>query len=51
MYSQSAINILTDIVFLILPIPAVLKANLPIRVKISVILIFCLGAMYILTPI
>src|SRR6201996_1831790 len=27
MYSQSAINILTDFVFLILPIPAVLKAN------------------------
>ena len=46
MYTQAVINVLGDFVFLLLPIPAVIKSHFPLRVKISVIIIFSLGAMY-----
>ncbi|KAM5343756.1 hypothetical protein ACJ41O_012293 [Fusarium nematophilum] len=42
-YFSSAMSLATDILIFCIPLPSVLKLQLPIRQKIMVILIFCLG--------
>ncbi|CAJ0552476.1 Ff.00g005540.m01.CDS01 [Fusarium sp. VM40] len=42
-YISSAISIATDVIIFCIPLPSVWKLQLPIKQKIMVILIFCLG--------
>ena len=51
-YFSSAMSIATDILIFCIPLPSVLKLQLPMKQKVMVILIFCLGflSVYTLTP-
>ncbi|KAH7173278.1 uncharacterized protein B0J16DRAFT_405667 [Fusarium flagelliforme] len=42
-YISSAMSIATDVLIFCIPLPSVLKLQLPVKQKIMVILIFCLG--------
>lgn len=48
-YSNAAIQILTDIVILILPMPLLSKLHLPYKQKAGIILVFCVGVFVIAT--
>jgi hypothetical protein len=46
LYLQGAVNVLFDVVFIIQPLPGVIKAQWDTMVKLSVIFNLCLGMMY-----
>lgn len=48
-YSNAAIQILTDIVILLLPMPLLSNLHLPQRQKAGIIVVFCVGIMVIAT--
>lgn len=48
-YISSAISIATDVIIFCIPLPSVWKLQLPIKQKIMVILIFCLGFLSVYT--
>ncbi|KUL84961.1 hypothetical protein ZTR_07857 [Talaromyces verruculosus] len=43
-YSNAALNILTDVVILLMPIPALMPLDLPLRQKVGCCCVFALGA-------
>lgn len=49
-FSNSAIHILTDIMIIIYPMPALSKLRLPTRQKAAVMGIFSLGGLYVFYP-
>jgi hypothetical protein len=48
-YSNAAMQILSDIVIMILPLPVVSKLQLPRKQKMGIILVFCVGVFVIAT--
>ncbi|KAJ5289104.1 hypothetical protein N7478_002134 [Penicillium angulare] len=48
-YSNAAMQILSDIVIMVLPLPPVLKLQLPRKQKVGIILVFCVGIFVIAT--
>ena len=44
-YSNAALNIMTDVVILIIPIPALMPLDLPLRQKVGCCCIFALGGL------
>ena len=49
-FSNSGIHILTDIMIIIYPMPALKKLKLPLRQKIAVMALFSLGGLYVTSP-
>ncbi|KAF3407307.1 hypothetical protein DPV78_001096 [Talaromyces pinophilus] len=50
-YSNAALNILTDVVILIMPIPALMPLDLPLRQKVGCCCVFALGGFVCITSI
>jgi hypothetical protein len=42
-YFSSAMSLATDILIFCIPLPSVIKLQLPVRQKVMIVLIFCLG--------
>lgn len=48
--THSGINIVTDVIIFLIPVPTVLKLNMNMRQKIAVIGVFCVGIMSVPIP-
>ncbi len=46
--SLGIVNVVTDLFILLVPLPVVLKLELPRTSKIGLLVIFCLGIVYVL---
>ena len=49
-FSNASMHIFTDLVILVIPIPALINLKLPLKQKIGVIVVFALGSLYATHP-
>lgn len=46
-FSNASMHITTDLVILIIPIPALLRIDIPTRQKVALMIMFALGGLYV----